>query len=111
MMTTQLQEENSLTRTLPLILVIYVHNCCIAEKFKIKKHFCCLDIVLKVRQPLESEIGLLKEHGNIISFLYPALNKPLVSKMAEKKLTAFGKKINIYLLSYFTVLKAIKFLH
>nr|CAH0111870.1 unnamed protein product [Daphnia galeata] len=48
------------------------------------------DIVLKVRQPLESEIGLLKEHGNIISFLYPALNKPLVSKMAEKKLTAFA---------------------
>ena len=25
------------------------------------------DIVLKVRQPLETEIGSLKEHGNIIS--------------------------------------------
>ncbi|KAK4036198.1 NAD(P) transhydrogenase, mitochondrial [Daphnia magna] len=48
------------------------------------------DIVLKVRQPLETEIGLLKEHGNIISFLYPALNKPLVGKMAERKLTAFA---------------------
>lgn len=43
-----------------------------------------------MRQPIETEIGLLKEHGNIISFLYPALNKPLVSKMAERKLTAFG---------------------
>jgi NAD(P) transhydrogenase len=72
-------------------------NCCIVEKFRLKKHFCCSDIVLKVRQPLESEIGLLEEHGNIISFLYPALNKPLVSKMAERKLTAFGKKeISIY---------------
>ena len=54
---------------------------------------CCplsIDIILKVRQPLESEIGLFKENANIISFLYPAINKPLIDKMAEKKLTAFG---------------------
>jgi len=48
------------------------------------------DIILKVRQPLESEIGLFKDHANVVSFLYPALNKPLIEKMAEKKLTAFG---------------------
>ena len=48
------------------------------------------DILLKVGQPLETEIGALKEYGNIISFLYPALNKPLVEKMAQRKVTAFG---------------------
>lgn len=49
-----------------------------------------LDIVLKVRQPLETEIAQFKEHGNLISFLYPALNKPLIEKMAQRKMTAFG---------------------
>ena len=48
------------------------------------------DIVLKVRQPAESEIAFFKENANLISFLYPALNKPLIEKLAEKKLTAFG---------------------
>ncbi len=65
------------------------------RSFKCHFQFCLfqsvfLDIVLKVRQPSEAEIGSLKEHGNIISFLYPALNKSLVDKMAERKLTAFG---------------------
>lgn len=53
-----------------------------------------------MRQPLETEIGLLKEHGNIISFLYPALNKPLVGKMAERKLTAFGGFACTYFMFY-----------
>jgi len=48
------------------------------------------DIILKVRHPLETEIGLFKENANVISFLYPAQNKPLIEKMAEKKLTAFA---------------------
>lgn len=48
------------------------------------------DIVLKVRQPLETEIGSFKEHGNLISFLYPGLNKPLIEKLAQRKLTTFG---------------------
>ena len=43
-----------------------------------------------MRHPLETEIGLFKENANVISFLYPAQNKPLIEKMAEKKLTAFG---------------------
>ena len=48
------------------------------------------DIVLKVRQPMDSEIANFKENGNLISFLYPALNKPLIEKLAEKKITVFG---------------------
>lgn len=56
-----------------------------------KIYLSALDIVLKVRQPLETEIPQLKEHGQIISFLFPGLNKPLVEKMAQRKLTAFGK--------------------
>ena len=49
------------------------------------------DIVLKVRQPVPDEVGLLREHGNLISFLYPAQNKDLIGKMGDRKVTAFGK--------------------
>ena len=54
--------------------------------------FISLDIVLKVRQPVDSEIDLLKENANLISFLYPAQNAALIEKMKEKKLTAFGSR-------------------
>jgi len=48
------------------------------------------DIVLKVRPPMESEVSLFKEHGNLVSFLYPGFNKPLIGQLGEKKLTAFA---------------------
>ena len=48
------------------------------------------DIVLKVRSPTMEEIGLLKEKANLISFLYPAQNKELVDKLAEKNITALA---------------------
>lgn len=48
------------------------------------------DIVLKVRQPLESEVGLFKDSGNLISFLYPAQNKDMIEKLAAKNMTAFA---------------------
>lgn len=48
------------------------------------------DILLKVRQPHDSEIPLFKENSTLISFLYPAKNKELIDKLAEKKMTAFG---------------------
>ncbi len=54
------------------------------------KNFLISDIVLKVRQPLESEVGLFKDSGNLISFLYPAQNKDVIDKLAAKKMTAFG---------------------
>lgn len=51
------------------------------------------DIVLKVRQPLDNEIPMMKENATLVSFLYPAQNKDLVGKLAERKINAFGKYI------------------
>lgn len=48
------------------------------------------DIVLKVRAPSAEEVGLLKEGGNLISFLFPSQNKDLVDQLANKKVTAFA---------------------
>lgn len=49
-----------------------------------------LDIVLKVRQPIESEVQKFREGSTLISFLYPAQNKTLIDKLAERNINAFG---------------------
>lgn len=49
------------------------------------------DILLKVRAPDVNEVrNLLKENGNLISFLYPAQNKSLIDEMAKKRATVFA---------------------
>lgn len=48
------------------------------------------DIVLKVRQPHDSDIPLFRDNSTLISFLYPARNKPLIDKLSAKKMNAFG---------------------
>ncbi len=48
------------------------------------------DIVLKVRAPSTEEVKLLKEGGNLISFLYPAQNTALVDELATRNVTAFA---------------------
>jgi H+-translocating NAD(P) transhydrogenase subunit alpha len=48
------------------------------------------DIVLKVRPPEERELGLLREGGTLISFIYPGQNEALVGKLAAKKLTVLA---------------------
>lgn len=48
------------------------------------------DIILKVRQPHDSDIPLLRDNSTLISFLYPARNKPLIDKLSAKKMNAFG---------------------
>lgn len=48
------------------------------------------DILLKVRAPSMDEVNLLKEGSNLISFLYPAQNKELIDRLAEKKVTALA---------------------
>ncbi|XP_073985209.1 NAD(P) transhydrogenase, mitochondrial-like [Rhodnius prolixus] len=48
------------------------------------------DIILKVRQPQETEINLFKPDSVLISFLYPGQNKALIDKLASRKITAFG---------------------
>lgn len=49
------------------------------------------DIVLKVRQPLDTEIPLMKPGSTLISFLYPAKNKEIIDKLSERKINAFSK--------------------
>lgn len=53
------------------------------------------DIILKVRQPLETEVPKFREDSTLISFLYPAQNIELVKKMSERKINAFGKDPHI----------------
>ncbi|GLV37820.1 hypothetical protein CBL_06478 [Carabus blaptoides fortunei] len=48
------------------------------------------DIVLKVRQPLDNEINNIRDNSTLISFLYPAQNKPLIDTLASKKINAFA---------------------
>lgn len=49
------------------------------------------DIVLKVREPSQTEIQQIYPDGiTLFSFLYPAQNKPLIDLMAKKKMTAFA---------------------
>ena len=57
---------------------------------KSKNEAFASDIVLKVRAPSMEEVGFLKEGGNLLSFLYPAQNKELIDKLAEKKVTALA---------------------
>lgn len=48
------------------------------------------DIVLKVRQPLEEEVALLKEDTTLICMLDAWFNLPLVQQLAEKKVRSFA---------------------
>merc|ERR1712093_221613 len=52
------------------------------------------DILLKVRAPsfdgAMSEVDQLKDGGTIISFIYPAQNKKVVEKLANRGTTSFA---------------------
>jgi len=48
------------------------------------------DIILKVRQPLDQEVPLLKESSTLICMLDAWFNLPLVSQLAEKKVRSFA---------------------
>jgi len=39
------------------------------------------DLVLKVRPPSLEEVAKMKEQAGLISFLYPATNKPLIEAL------------------------------
>ena len=53
------------------------------------------DIVLKVRQPLDSEISLFQPNSTLISFIHPGQNSVLLEKLAQRELTVFGKTRNL----------------
>jgi NAD(P) transhydrogenase subunit alpha len=48
------------------------------------------DIVFKVRGPSNDEVGLLRECGTLISFIWPAQNPELLQKLAAKKATVLA---------------------
>lgn len=59
-------------------------------KIKNQKEAFQSDIILKVRAPLETEIGLFKPNSTLISYLYPAQNAQLVEQLNNAKLTTFA---------------------
>ncbi|KIK57733.1 hypothetical protein GYMLUDRAFT_75344 [Collybiopsis luxurians FD-317 M1] len=52
--------------------------------------FKSTDIMLKVRPPLADEAEDLKEGSTLISFLYPAQNKPIVDALATRKVDSLA---------------------
>ena len=48
------------------------------------------DIVFKVRGPTSDEVGLLREGGTLISFIWPAQNPELMQQLAAKKATVLA---------------------
>ncbi len=48
------------------------------------------DIVFKVRSPTSDEVGLLREGGTLISFIWPAQNPELMQQLSAKKATVLA---------------------
>ena len=48
------------------------------------------DIVFKVRGPNAEEVGLLREGGTLVSFIWPAQNPDLLQQLAAKKATVLA---------------------
>jgi NAD(P) transhydrogenase subunit alpha len=48
------------------------------------------DIVFKVRAPSAEEIGLMREGGTLVSFIWPAQNPELLKQLAAKKATVLA---------------------
>ncbi|HQR12679.1 MAG TPA: NAD(P)(+) transhydrogenase (Re/Si-specific) subunit alpha, partial [Casimicrobiaceae bacterium] len=48
------------------------------------------DIVFKVRAPNSEEVGLLREGGVLVSFIWPAQNPELMQQLAARKATVLA---------------------
>jgi len=48
------------------------------------------DIVFKVRPPTTQEVGMLREGGTVIGFIWPAQNPELMQQLAAKKATVLA---------------------
>src|SRR5499426_358575 len=48
------------------------------------------DIVFKVRQPSADEVGLMREGGTLIGFIWPAQNPELMQQLAARKATVLA---------------------
>src|SRR5450830_1584561 len=54
------------------------------------KLWAASDIVFKVRGPSAEEIGLMREGGTLVSFIWPAQNPELMQQLAAKKATVLA---------------------
>ena len=54
------------------------------------KLWAASDIVFKVRGPSAAEVGLMREGGALVSFLWPAQNPELMQSLAAKKATVLA---------------------
>ncbi len=48
------------------------------------------DIVFKVRGPSAEEVGLMREGGTLVSFIWPAQNPDLMKQLAARKVTVLA---------------------
>ena len=48
------------------------------------------DIIFKVRAPTADEVGLMREGGTLVSFIWPAQNPELLQKLAARKATVLA---------------------
>jgi NAD(P) transhydrogenase subunit alpha len=48
------------------------------------------DIILKIGKPEDSEVAMLREGQTLIALLQPLVNRDLMKKLAQKKVTAFS---------------------
>src|SRR4029079_11177321 len=48
------------------------------------------DIVFKVRPPTPAEVGLMREGGPLVDFIWPAQNPELIQQLAAKKATVLA---------------------
>ncbi|XP_037078898.1 NAD(P) transhydrogenase, mitochondrial-like [Pollicipes pollicipes] len=48
------------------------------------------DILFKIRQPIIEEVPSFRDGGTLYSFIYPAQNKEVLDKLADKKMTVFA---------------------
>ena len=54
------------------------------------KLWAASDIVFKVRGPSKEEVGLMREGGTLVSFIWPAQNPELMQQLAAKKATVLA---------------------
>ncbi|MGH8807662.1 MAG: Re/Si-specific NAD(P)(+) transhydrogenase subunit alpha [Noviherbaspirillum sp.] len=54
------------------------------------KLWAASDIVFKVRGPTTEEVGLMREGGTLVSFIWPAQNPELMQQLAAKKATVLA---------------------
>ena len=54
------------------------------------KLWAASDIIFKVRAPTVEEVGLLKDGGTLVSFIWPAQNPDLLQKLAARKATVLA---------------------